>query len=148
MRIDRFTFGSIRIDGEIYAHDVLIDRGRVRKRKKKRSKPFRDAFGHTPLSVEETFHGSAAASAEGALPGDGPGEAGGGTSQGGAADASDPRSDPRAAGRVEGHERDPPRDLLMLRLLRVGVFGASAVESEELDAFGWCDGRASPAGNP
>ncbi len=53
MRIDRFTFGSIRIDGETHAHDVVIDHGRIRKRKKKPSKPFRDAFGHTPLSVEE-----------------------------------------------------------------------------------------------
>jgi hypothetical protein len=53
MRIDQFTFGSIRIDGVIYEHDVLIDRGRVRERKKKPSKPFRGAFGHTPLSVEE-----------------------------------------------------------------------------------------------
>jgi len=53
VKIDRFTFGSIRIDGEPYAHDVVIDRGRVRKRKKKPSKPFRDAFGHTPLSAEE-----------------------------------------------------------------------------------------------
>jgi hypothetical protein len=32
---------------------VVIDRGTVRKRKKKPSKKFRDAFGHTPLSVEE-----------------------------------------------------------------------------------------------
>jgi len=53
MRIDQFTFGSIRIDGVIYEHDVVIARGRVRKRKKKPSKPFRDAFGHTPLSIEE-----------------------------------------------------------------------------------------------
>ena len=53
MRIDQFTFGSIRIDGVIYEHDVVIARGRVRKRKKKPSKLFRDAFGHTPLSVEE-----------------------------------------------------------------------------------------------
>ncbi len=53
MRIDQFTFGAIRIDGETYMHDVVIDRGRVRRRKKKRSKPFRQAFGHTPLSVEE-----------------------------------------------------------------------------------------------
>jgi hypothetical protein len=30
MRIDQFTFGSIRIDGVIYDHDVVIDRGRVR----------------------------------------------------------------------------------------------------------------------
>jgi hypothetical protein len=53
MRIDWFTFGSIRIDGVVYEHDVVIARGRVRKRKKKSSKPFRDAFGHTPLSIEE-----------------------------------------------------------------------------------------------
>src|SRR5512132_489296 len=55
MRIDRFTFGSVRIDGMIYGHDVVIARGRVRKRKKKSSKPFRDAFGHTPVSIEENI---------------------------------------------------------------------------------------------
>ena len=55
MRIDRFTFGSVRIDGVIYEHDVVIARERVRKRKKKSSKPFRDAFGHTPVSIEENI---------------------------------------------------------------------------------------------
>ena len=55
MRIDQFTFGSIRIEGVTYDHDVVIDRGRVRERKKKPSKPFRGAFGHTPLSVEENI---------------------------------------------------------------------------------------------
>ena len=55
MRIDQFTFGSIRIDGVIYEHDVVIARGRVRRRRKKSSKPFRDAFGHTPLSLEENI---------------------------------------------------------------------------------------------
>ena len=53
MRFDEFSFGSIRIDGVSYDHDVVIDRGVVRKRKKKSSKKFRDAFGHTPLSLEE-----------------------------------------------------------------------------------------------
>jgi len=53
MRFEQFSFGSIRIDGVTYEHDVVIDRGEVRKRKKKPSKKFRDAFGHTPLSVEE-----------------------------------------------------------------------------------------------
>lgn len=53
MRFEAFSFGSIRIDGLTYKHDVLIDRGHVRKRKKKPSKQFRDAFGHTPLSIEE-----------------------------------------------------------------------------------------------
>ena len=55
MRIDQLTFGSIRIDGVIYEHDVVIARGRVRKRKKKSSKPFRGAFGHTPLSIKENI---------------------------------------------------------------------------------------------
>jgi hypothetical protein len=73
MRIDGFTFGSIRIDGVVYDHDVVIARGRVRKRKKKASKPFRDAFGHTPLSVEEDIPWDCrclvvGTGAEGALP--------------------------------------------------------------------------------
>ena len=53
MRFESFSFGSIRIDGESYDYDVVIDRGEVRKRKKKASKRLREEFGHTPLSVEE-----------------------------------------------------------------------------------------------
>jgi hypothetical protein len=53
MRFQSFSFGSIRIDGITYEHDVVIDRGEVRKRKKNPSRKFRDTFGHTPLSVEE-----------------------------------------------------------------------------------------------
>jgi hypothetical protein len=53
MHFEAFSFGSIRIDGVTYEHDVVIDRDQVRKRKKKPSKKFREAFGHTPLSVEE-----------------------------------------------------------------------------------------------
>ena len=53
MRFEAFSFGSIRIDGITYNHDVIIDRGEVHKRKKKASKRFRDDFGHTPVSVEE-----------------------------------------------------------------------------------------------
>ncbi len=37
-RFEAFSFGSIRIDGVTYEHDVLIDRGQVRKRKKKPSR--------------------------------------------------------------------------------------------------------------
>ena len=55
MRFDRFSFGSIRIDDVTYRHDVVIDRGMIRKRKEKPSKPFRDTFGHTPLSIEENI---------------------------------------------------------------------------------------------
>jgi hypothetical protein len=53
IRFDAFSFGSIRIDGITYEHDVVIDRGQVRKRKKKPSKKLRGEFGHTPLSAEE-----------------------------------------------------------------------------------------------
>ena len=53
VKIDHFSFGTIRIDRETYEQDVVIDRGEVKLRKKKRSKRFRDEFGHTPLSVEE-----------------------------------------------------------------------------------------------
>ena len=53
MRFEKFSFGAIRIDGVTYDHDVVIDRGQVRKRKKKPSKKFRERFGHTPLSIEE-----------------------------------------------------------------------------------------------
>ena len=45
MRFEAFSFGSICIDGTTYGHDVVIDRGPIRKRKKKPSKRFRDRFG-------------------------------------------------------------------------------------------------------
>ena len=53
MHIQDFSFGSIRIDGTTYEHDVVIESREIRERKKKPSKKFRDDFGHTPLSVEE-----------------------------------------------------------------------------------------------
>lgn len=46
-------FGSIIVDGRRYAHDVVIEEGRVRPRDKKPSRPYRDRFGHTPLSIDE-----------------------------------------------------------------------------------------------
>jgi hypothetical protein len=55
MRFEKFSFGSIRIDGTTHEYDVVVDRGQVRKRKKKPSKKFRDAFGHTPVSIEEAI---------------------------------------------------------------------------------------------
>jgi hypothetical protein len=53
MHFDNFCFGSLRIDGRTYEHDVIIDRGEIHKRQKKPSKKFREDFGHTPLSVGE-----------------------------------------------------------------------------------------------
>ena len=57
MRIEAFSFGSIRIDGVTYEHDVVIDRGQVHKRKKKPSKQFRDAFGTPPCPWKRIFLG-------------------------------------------------------------------------------------------
>ena len=53
MNFEKFSVGSIRIDGVIYEKDVVIDHGKIRKRKEKPSKKYRDQFGHTPLSAEE-----------------------------------------------------------------------------------------------
>ncbi len=38
MRFESLSFGSIQIDGITYEHDVVIDRGEVRKRKKRPSR--------------------------------------------------------------------------------------------------------------
>ena len=53
MRFEDFTFGRIRVDGTLCDHDLIVDRGKTRKRKKNPSKKYRDLFGHTPLSIEE-----------------------------------------------------------------------------------------------
>ena len=53
MRFDKYSFGAITIDGVTYEHDIVIDHGAVSKRSKKKSKPYRDGFGHTPLSAKE-----------------------------------------------------------------------------------------------
>jgi hypothetical protein len=53
MNIEEFVFGSVQIDGTHYEHDIVIDRGKVSKRRKKASKKLRSSYGHTPLSLEE-----------------------------------------------------------------------------------------------
>ena len=53
MQFRDFSFGSLRVDGETYAYDLVIDRGKLHKRKKTASKRFKSDFGHTPLSIEE-----------------------------------------------------------------------------------------------
>ena len=53
MRFGNFSFGSLRIGGRLFEHDVVIDRGEIHDRNKKPSKKFRDDFGHTPLSIAE-----------------------------------------------------------------------------------------------
>jgi hypothetical protein len=47
--------GSLTIDGEDFTRDVVLDRGEVRRRKKKPSRKFRKQFGHTPVSLREAI---------------------------------------------------------------------------------------------
>jgi len=53
VRFSGYSFGSVRVDGATYQHDLIIDRGKIRKRKKAASRQFRGAYGHTPLSAAE-----------------------------------------------------------------------------------------------
>src|SRR5947209_9643081 len=53
MKARLVKFGDIEVEGKRYMHDVVIDSGKVRKRKKGPSKQFREEFGHTPLSAGE-----------------------------------------------------------------------------------------------
>ena len=53
MRVSDYCFGSVRVDGVTYDHDLIIDRGKIRKRNKAASRKYRGAYGHTPLSAEE-----------------------------------------------------------------------------------------------
>ncbi len=53
MRFSDYSFGSLRVDGVTYRHDLVIDRGTIRKRKKAASRKYRGQDGHTPLSAAE-----------------------------------------------------------------------------------------------
>ena len=53
MRLNGYSFGSVRVDGVTYDHDLIIDRGKIRKRKKAASRKFRGKYRHTPLPVAE-----------------------------------------------------------------------------------------------
>jgi hypothetical protein len=53
-------FGSIEIDGRTYDRDVVIEAGKVRRRKKGPSKHRKPEFGHTPLTSDEKIPWSSA----------------------------------------------------------------------------------------
>ena len=52
-------FGKLDINGKHFGKDVVIEDGKIRKRNKNPSKLYRDRYGHTPLSADETipWHG-------------------------------------------------------------------------------------------
>ena len=60
MQFTGYSFGSVRVDGVTYDHDLVIDRGKVRKRKKAASRKFRGAYGHTRSPPRRTSRGAAA----------------------------------------------------------------------------------------
>jgi len=53
LRFSGYSFGSVRVDGVTYDYDLIIDRGKIRQRKKGASRQFRGPYGHTPLSAAE-----------------------------------------------------------------------------------------------
>ena len=54
------SFGEVEIDGQRFTHDVVVEGGEVRRRRKGPSKAYRDRFGHTPVSVDEAIPWSSA----------------------------------------------------------------------------------------
>jgi hypothetical protein len=73
MKCRLVSFGEIEIDGERFEHDVVIEKGLVRRRKKGPSKRYRGEYGHTPLTPDEAIPWSASrlivgTGANGALP--------------------------------------------------------------------------------
>ena len=46
-------FGIVEIDGKRYERDLMVVHGRVERRHKRASRPLRDHYGHTPLSLAE-----------------------------------------------------------------------------------------------
>lgn len=53
MRARLVRFGVLEIDGRRYERDVVVLRGSVERRHKRASRPLRDRYGHTPLSLAE-----------------------------------------------------------------------------------------------
>ena len=55
MKMQMQGFGEIEVDGQRYDYDLVIEQGRIRKRKKTPSKAYRARYGHTPLSSDEAI---------------------------------------------------------------------------------------------
>ncbi len=53
MDVEYPGFGTIVVEGDRFDHDVVVDGGAVRKRRKGPSRSDRSEYGHTPLSAAE-----------------------------------------------------------------------------------------------
>src|SRR5205807_9925303 len=116
MHFGDFGFGSLRIGKTTYEHDLIIDRGKIRKRKKKPSKKFREGiWAHTSVRRRRDPVEMPAARDRnwGVRPvaGDGGSKTRGRTPQDSVAHRPDQQSHPAHREGSCG-KRDPPRDLL------------------------------------
>ena len=59
MRFDKFSFGSIQIDGITRDFDMVIDGGEIRKRKKQPSKEFPTNLDILPSPSRRAYPGNA-----------------------------------------------------------------------------------------
>jgi hypothetical protein len=59
MRFDKFSFGSIQIDGVTRGYDVVIDGGEIRKRQKNRLNNSVPSLGILPYPSRRTYPGNA-----------------------------------------------------------------------------------------
>jgi hypothetical protein len=55
MKARLVKFGEIEVEGKRYTHDVVIEGGKVRKRKKGASTHFREEFGHVSRKRSESL---------------------------------------------------------------------------------------------
>jgi hypothetical protein len=53
MKWGKCKLGSVKVDGEKHKKDIILDRGEIRRRRKKESRQYREQFGHTPVSLHE-----------------------------------------------------------------------------------------------
>jgi hypothetical protein len=53
VRLSGYSSGWVRAGGVTYDHDLIIDRGKIRQRKKGASRQFGGGHGHTPLPAAE-----------------------------------------------------------------------------------------------
>lgn len=55
VKVETLSFGKIVIDGTTYDRDLVIDHGKIGKRKKGQSKVLKGRYGHTPLTAKENI---------------------------------------------------------------------------------------------
>jgi hypothetical protein len=89
VRFTEYCFGSVRVDGVIYDHDLIIDRGKIRKRKEGRLQEVpRRVRSHPALGRASAFPGSLLSGAAGTN----------GSSRGSPFEAGEASPDPSRAG--------------------------------------------------